>query len=184
MKEESPTAPEGLLSGLLESAHCFQCRRCCIFYPDEQGAAPRFTDTSHAQLLQDFPHLDLHFHPHGALWQIEGLPIPGDPAGRVVCPFYDLTTARCAIYASRPFDCIVWPFYLLRRDGEVSAAFSTFCEPVTALPRTRLLELLQGPLGRYLVEEVRRWPDLIVEDRDEGRTLLALSDLPGDKGVF
>ncbi len=164
-----------LLGPWLSSDDCLRCRTCCLFAPARRQYAPFFTAETRQQVLQTFPDRQLHFTPHGSLWQIELWPLPNDPQNYYVCPFYDVSTARCDIYPYRPFDCLIWPFYIMRQNDEIVITVSPACEAVAHYPMAVLTAAVQGPLGRYIVAEARQCPDLITEYYDNALVLLTVT---------
>lgn len=164
-----------LLDPLLRSDDCLRCCSCCRFKPARRPYAPFFTADTRQRVLQAFPDRELRFTPHGVLWQIELWPLPNDPQNYYVCPFYDVGTARCDIYSYRPFDCLIWPFYIMHQNGEIVITVSPACEVVAHYPIAVLTASAQGPLGRYIVAGARQCPDLIAEYYDNALILAVVT---------
>lgn len=143
-----------LLTKILTRETCAGCRRCChferydvrdtpILSKDErtraEGMAPgtRFLPTGQESYLFRFPEESRE----------EEFP----------CPLLDREKG-CRLGEEKPFDCRLWPFCLMQKDGQRLIALSPLCEAVAALPLGTILSFLKE-LAPAVFAYARAHPD-------------------------
>lgn len=165
-----------LLNKILQSKHCFTCRICCKFGPDDRIDAPMFTEEIKKRIIRKFPSKNLKFDSIGILYKIILNPLSGKKE-HYICPLYDRHTSKCLIYEYRPFDCLTWPFYIMKKVKKIIITLSPDCPFVNKKPLSFLTEFAKAKIAPYMIKEVRRYPDLITEYHGNAKILLDITDI-------
>ncbi|MBU0978391.1 YkgJ family cysteine cluster protein [Patescibacteria group bacterium] len=165
-----------LLDDVLKSHHCMNCRLCCKYGPDDKVDAPLFTLEAKDRLLVDFPDRNIEFRQVGILWQIVLKRLEDELKERYICPVYDKKACQCEVYEYRPFDCVTWPFYIMRKDKRVLITLSFDCPVVMRANTSFLIELAKFKIGPFMIEQARIHPDLITEYHGHAKILLDVTD--------
>lgn len=163
---------DGLLKGILTSQNCMDCRACCKFGEDDKVDAPMFTKAHAEELQKRFE--GVAFEPTGNLMKIVLKPL--EQKGKYVCPLYDMKTSMCNIYSERPFDCITWPYYAMKKDDRVLITLSADCPYVNEHSLEIIKDHFVKKMKEYLLGEIRKYPDLIVDYRNETRVLFDITE--------
>ena len=115
---------------IVHHEQCLRCHECCRFRADRQDFAPIFTIEEVERIRAAGKALP-EFTPFKATDNVLQIRLKqaenDDPVYPYVCPFLDETDYRCTIYETRPFDCRVWPFIVLKEaeTGQVKLAHFT-----------------------------------------------------------
>lgn len=165
-----------LLNGILQSMHCFTCRICCKFGPDDCIDAPMFTEQTKNRIIRKFPRKNLKFDSIGSLWKIVLKPL-SNKKERYICPLYHLYTSKCLIYKYRPFDCLTWPFYIMRKGEKIIITLSPDCPIANKRPLSFLTELAKSKIAPYMIKEAKKYPDLITEYHGNAKILLDITHM-------
>ncbi|MFH1284102.1 MAG: hypothetical protein ABIH78_00745 [Candidatus Peregrinibacteria bacterium] len=147
---------------ILASEDCFNCRKCCKYEPDELMDAPMFTEEQRLRAETEFRVKNLRFEQRGKLWQVVLDDIPR--SDKKICPFFDADTAHCLVHDYEIFDCLTWPFYIMRVDRKVMITLSPDCPIV--IERSQIEDLkryAKERIGPRTLEKARQHPDLITE---------------------
>lgn len=147
---------------ILASEDCFNCKKCCRYEPDELMDAPTFTEEQHLKAEAEFKIKNLRFEQRGKLWQVVLNDILG--SDKKICPLFDANTAHCLVHNYEIFDCLTWPFYIMRVDGKVMITLSLDCPIV--IERVQIEDLkkyAKEKIGPQMLAKAKQHPDLITE---------------------
>ncbi len=129
---------------IIPPGYCGRCRGCCRFHHDHGPWVPHLLASEAG--LED---------------KVRTVPAENGDATPFRCVSLDTQSSSCAIYASRPFECRLYPFVLNRREGRFFLAADQDCPFVMERGDSpefrdfcgRLRELLQGPAWRRELRE-------------------------------
>ncbi len=106
---------------------CLSCKGCCRFAQQGSLWAPALLREELASLVCDDK------IPPMAVARDTTLRLVEVREGNVyVCPLFDTRAARCNLYTSRPFECQLYPFLVLRKGRNIFLALHTQCRFVAA----------------------------------------------------
>ena len=149
-------------SSILNSKDCFNCKKCCRFEPDEFSDAPMLTEEQRLRAKAEFVIKNITFEQRGKLWQIVLDNIPG--SNKKICPLFDEDTAHCLAHDYEIFDCITWPFYIMKVDERIVITISPDCPIVIGkLQIEDLKKYAKEKIGPEMLEKAKQYPDLITE---------------------
>jgi Fe-S-cluster containining protein len=126
------------------SEYCLNCRGCCRFNQKEGPWLPQLLNGEKTE--------------HGTL---ELVACDSSQGCAYRCSFLDLSGNVCAIYASRPFECRLYPFVLNRRGGRFFLSVDLNCPYAGERSQSaefiayagRLVELLRTPEWREALKQ-------------------------------
>jgi len=98
------------VKNIVNSKICLKCRGCCYFDENEKYLAPFFSNEELSKISSK-TFRDNFKKKSGKLLQIK-LSIADDKIGKLKCPLLDEKTHQCLIYEKRPFECMLWPFFI------------------------------------------------------------------------
>jgi Fe-S-cluster containining protein len=151
--------PLKVSDNLLTSTECFNCKKCCQYEPDELVDAPMFTPEQRKKLETEFKIMDICFEQVGKLWRIILDDIRGSE--KKICPLYNWDNGHCLGYSLEIFDCLTWPFYIMKSGTETLITVSTDCPTVNAHDSAVLKEYAINRIGPRMFTAAQSNPDLI-----------------------
>jgi Fe-S-cluster containining protein len=104
-----------------ESA-CLECRGCCRFQKQESAWSPCLLEEEMLELADrpGIPAVNISI-------EKKIIPIPDIGNKSFVCPFLNLEDNKCKIYATRPFECQLYPFLIAFRDKKILLTIDLNC---------------------------------------------------------
>jgi Fe-S-cluster containining protein len=131
----------------VSSAFCLKCKLCCRFVHRDSVWIPHLTDQDISVLSKD---TEAH---HFISRQKTIDPVPMMDKDLYVCPLFTTANSKCRIYETRPFECLLYPFLINRKEGMPFLAVDINCpyvEERLGLPEfksyvTYLTDLLTSP---------------------------------------
>lgn len=148
---------------------CNKCRKCCIFNETELSEAPLITNEIKLDIIHKFNMSTTDFEAIGSLWRIK-LKAAERP-GHWVCPMYDANNNICLIQSQKPYNCVLYPFYVMRKEDKLIIGLSQVC-PVTAKKNDEFLRnYANGILKVKIVEQIEAFPEYIMDFRPEAKIL-------------
>ncbi len=143
-----------MLREVLSPSDCARCRLCCGFDQSDLWEIPVFSAELRERLAGERPELVLL--PHGKKSFVLDMRFGED--GLAYCPA--LSEKGCTLGENKPFDCRIWPFRVLSREGKTVLALSPVCKTVAAADEKKLSELA-GRLASAARDEIGRNPDIV-----------------------
>lgn len=136
-----------MLSDIIKPFNCAACEFCCKFTEDNLWDVPLFTET---QML---------LYPNISFKQYEGLwtPLLIKESPFYKCPFYN-SDMGCVLKDSKPFDCDLWPFYVMKKDSKIVVSLCNDCSVVNETDFGLLLTILSENRDRIL-DVCKQYPD-------------------------
>lgn len=110
-----------MIAQFVTNDFCLKCKLCCRFVHRDSVWIPHLTDMDTAVLSKDGE--ARHFISRSRT--IEPVPVPDSDV--YVCPLFTVANNKCRIYASRPFECRLYPFLINRKEGTVFLAADVNC---------------------------------------------------------
>ena len=151
------------------SEWCLRCQRCCRFSNQVSPWIPVFSAKEAEELIaRGYPlaafNKDFNEEP-----SVDVRVKVKEYKDYYICPFFDPEKNCCDVYPLRPFDCRLYPFLLVRRDGVLYLGVDKECPFVEHLFETDqewhiqkftdyLVDYLASPEGR---DEVGTHPSMI-----------------------
>ncbi|MDD5108389.1 MAG: YkgJ family cysteine cluster protein [Candidatus Omnitrophica bacterium] len=101
---------------------CLKCKGCCRFKDADSVWSPCLLDEE----IQDL--LDKKGIPAASISIKRRLQLIANPEGPdFICPFLSSPDNKCKIYATRPFECQLYPFLINLRKGKVLLTVDLNC---------------------------------------------------------
>ena len=110
-----------MITQIVPVGHCLKCKGCCRFKEADSVWVPTLLEEEVLELIDK----DL---PSAAISKGKRLmAIPSEEEGSFICPFLKVQGNACAIYASRPFECQLYPFLITLRNKKVILTVDLNC---------------------------------------------------------
>jgi Fe-S-cluster containining protein len=150
---------------------------CCRFY--EQKYAPKFTEEEYDNVAMDEEVKKVMIKISKNMWQPK---LSEKDGPYFLCPFVKNNTS-CGIYEKRPFDCKIWPFFVIKRGGDYFLALDDEeCYCLEKLKNTiemknHILQIAETVQKEHFVEIFKKYPELIWEHDETFKILCPLNVL-------
>lgn len=151
---------------IITREECAVCRYCCIFDSSDLTEMPIIPDAMKKELEKRFP--DLKFHPHGACWMFQVEP---DEEGLYRCPMH--SEQGCILGDQKPFDCLIYPFCIMRWDSRLVISLTSECAAAYNKPLAQMMDVLEQGLADRIFAEAKANPDF-VRDFVDGAVILKM----------
>lgn len=142
-----------MLSNYIKSENCHVCQFCCRFRNSNLWDVPLFTDEEKLELEKKYS--DIIFERVNGLWT----PRLISENEFFNCPFLNHEIG-CILGKEKPFDCTIWPFYVMDKNGKIVLAKCNDCETINKIDKDSLIFLLQTYLLQ-IKEYIDKYPDYI-----------------------
>lgn len=120
-----------------------------------------FTPEQRERLETEFKFLNIHFEQVGALWRIMLNDIPF--SAKKICPLYNYKYGHCLGYNLEIFDCLTWPFYIMKSDAAIVITISEDCPKINSHGYIALKEYAINYIGPRMYAAAQANPDLVTE---------------------
>lgn len=160
-----------MIKKILKNSSCAECRMCCIFDRYDIWETPIFDSDTMNAVLKLFP--DAKFHKKGNGFILDAGEISGEDI--FSCPA--LTENGCILGDNKPFDCRIWPFRIMRKDGRRVIAVSSLCENVYGQSHESLIDFLNEGLAEKIFAYADEFPEAVHEFYDNYAVLLSENDM-------
>ncbi|MDR0946657.1 MAG: hypothetical protein LBM87_02770 [Ruminococcus sp.] len=171
-----------LLNDLLTGKDCAECRLCCWFTKYDLWETPVLTDNLREYITDNYPGVRMTKRPNGEPGSLfimeetsEFVVFEDEEITRYNCPM--LTENGCILGDNKPFECAIWPYRIMHKNGVYFISLSTLCKPILDNSMKSLLsKLTTGGLKQQIVEYARENPCIIKEYKDGYPILMILSE--------
>ena len=159
-----------MLSELMSKETCAHCRYCCSFKRTSLWELPLFPADELKKLAKD---TDAKCVYEGSgktafgRFDLSGEYLTDNSEEEIPCPFLDMDTGCTLDGDNEPFDCRLWPFRVMNKNGHLLLCISIACPSIM----TWELEHLRAYSQENLRKPVRAYVDkhpYIVKDMQEG----------------
>ena len=157
-----------MLKNILSPSDCAKCRICCVFDRYDLWETPTIPNEMKVALSDLDPSLE--FISHGSSWLFR---MHESSDGLYYCPM--LTETGCKLGDSKPVECRIWPYRVMKLDGRLIIAVASICPIMYHKPLDALVSELDNGLAEFMFEEAEKNPDMIKEYQ-EGYPILKVSD--------
>lgn len=146
-----------MLENLLSPEDCSKCPdKCC-----------KFTDPSHLPILTETEFNSIRkngitYNQKGNLFQLKSSVINSE--GKTICPFL-IEDKGCEL-KHHPFECAIWPFYVMRFSGNVVIAVSPNCPAVNGKRFEDIQKTVNDGLSDCILGMIKEYPGLIEDYYD------------------
>lgn len=155
---------------LVTAADCAQCKECCFFESYTLADTPSVSDDTAVRASMLIPEVRFT-EPYGKRLF---LMLPTDDPEIFVCPMLDHSKG-CLLGADKPFECRLFPFALMQRDGVRMITLSPSCPCISEQSREHMKRTAADLLSDVLAEADRR-PEL-VRPYEAGYTVMCTEQL-------
>lgn len=162
-----------MIKKILKSSSCAECRMCCIFDKYDIWETPFFDHATMKTVLDISP--DAKFHKKGGGFILDAGVISGDDI--FSCPAH--SDNGCMLGDDKPFDCRIWPFRIMIKDGMRVIAVSSLCKNVYNQPKQSLIDFLREGLAEKIFAYADKFPESIHKFYDNYSVLLSENDMKG-----
>lgn len=142
-----------MLSQYIKKENCHACRFCCRFQNSNLWDVPLFTDKDKSKLEKIYTYI--HWKKVSKLWT----PMLVKEHDFFDCPFLDHDKG-CMLGKSKPFDCAIWPFYVMNKNGKNVLTQSFDCEIINNIADDKLLSLLNTYFTQ-IRDYINEYPDYV-----------------------
>lgn len=144
-----------MLKEILNKSTCAECRMCCIFDRYDIWETPLFDEETKNKVLAF--NSDAEFVKVGSKYMLNaGKLADGD---LFTCPA--LTENGCILGDEKPFDCKIYPFRVMEKDGKRVIAVSTLCESVYGQNHNKLKEFLENGFAKKIFAYADENPETV-----------------------
>lgn len=150
-----------MLKKILNPKSCAACRVCCGFDREDVWEVPLISHEL-ADYIKKNINADIALEPVGDEYRFKMNFKDGEELS--YCPM--LTDTGCILKDSKPFDCRIWPFRVMKiSDGIIGITVSPVCEAVSALSVSKLTEFITGGEGiaEVIFDYAKAHPDIVKE---------------------
>ncbi|MDD3374248.1 MAG: YkgJ family cysteine cluster protein [Candidatus Omnitrophica bacterium] len=102
------------LKQFVDQETCLACRGCCRFYEEKSLWRPKLTKQEAAYVSEEIIDED---------YRVKSV-VSGS---QYLCSFLDEKTSLCRKYVERPFECVLYPFVLVKDNDKVMVAVHLAC---------------------------------------------------------
>lgn len=156
-----------MLKEILDPCCCAQCRICCVFDSTDIWEIPVFSGETAEKIMAENP--DIRFIPKGGGYVTEtGNLVDGE---LFRCPA--LGENGCILGDSKPFDCRIWPFRIMKIGDRRGITVASLCHAVYSQPLSGLVNFLRKGLADEIFRYADEHPE-IIKEYDEGYPVLLL----------
>ena len=154
-----------MIKKLLSPKECERCRFCCSFRRASLWEAPLFFEEEKKK-LEEMGYTFIRHQGYG-LMDLAPLYKTADPEEEAAC-FFLVPGKGCILTDElKPFDCKIWPFRLMRKQGRFVLALTPTCPVINkhSLAELKAFVTEEG-LVRSIYEEGQKHPQMIKEYRE------------------
>lgn len=160
-----------MLSELISKEDCAACRYCCSFKKTSLWEVPSFPADTLKRISKelDDPKIIINKGEKCSFghFDLSGEYISNADNEEVPCPCLDMEVGCTLSEEYKPFECKLWPFRVMKKDGRTVLAISIACPSIMKWEcewlRSFAQEHLKAPVQEYLKEN-----PYIVKDICEG----------------
>lgn len=162
-----------MLKNILSSTDCAACRICCVFDRYDLWETPSIP----AAMKEALEDLDpsVEFISKGNSYRFK---MAEDSEGLYCCPM--LTETGCKLGDSKPMECRIWPFRLMRLGDSLVIAMASICPTMYKKSLKRLIDELDNGLADIIYAEGEKFPEMIKE-YSEGYPILKVKNIPSQE---
>lgn len=160
-----------MLKEILSGDTCAKCRMCCVFDRYDIWETPVFDENSR-NLVMKYDH-EAKFARKGRGFVLNVGEITDGELYN--CPA--LTENGCVLGDNKPFDCRIWPFRIMERDGKRVIAVSTLCEEIHNRDHEELKTFLKKGLAAEIFAYADKNPEAVKPYYDNYTVILEECDL-------
>ncbi len=146
-----------MLKEILSPKSCAECRLCCGFDRDDSWENPVISECSAELIKENHPGKSLERYGDKSYRFV----LEYGEDGLAYCPA--LSDTGCTLSADeKPFDCKIWPYRVMNKDGRLVLVLSPVCEVLYNEDRKRTEEFGKK-LAPSVFSEAEKNPDIIKE---------------------
>ncbi|MBM4311100.1 MAG: YkgJ family cysteine cluster protein [Deltaproteobacteria bacterium] len=144
---------EEIITDIVNSVDCLNCRGCCWFSIGEEHLLP-FFGQQEINSLDTEEQKKLHKTSEG-LFQAESITSKVKKGVRI-CAFLEEVSHKCSIYEKRPLDCLLWPFDVIRLKNRKQSSIYLSVVSNQMCPATKKGNLLLQDTGQRIIRRLEK----------------------------
>lgn len=153
-----------MLSELLSKSTCAQCRFCCSFRRCSLWETPLF-DIESVKILSKKGYKFDCTDDYGKII-LEDKYLTDNPEEEAPCYFLDNQKGCILTDDLKPFDCKIWPFRLMDKNGQLVVALTPSCPAINKYSLDTLKDFLNKGTGEKIYNYGKKHPFIIKEYRE------------------
>jgi len=146
-----------MISEIITKKDCAKCKKCCQFESGKFDDVPRFSKRLTSQIKNKFGNR-IVFTNKTDFYNVKLQKIS---ESKYQCPFLDIEKG-CQLSDSRPFDCKIFPFYLMNYKGDTVISISKDCPVIMEKKLSLLYNYFENTINHY-ISNLLKDGDFIVE---------------------
>lgn len=159
-----------MLTEILSRSKCAECRVCCVFDRSDVWETPLITPELAKLLEEKYPNIRLKKTSENAECKV--IDAEFDEKGLYTCPL--LSEKGCVLGDDKPYDCRIWPFRVMKKDGLLLLTLSPVCDYVSSLSVNEVSRFV-SKIAPKIFEEAERNPEM-VKEYIEGYPIFAVKE--------
>lgn len=145
-----------MLKNILKGSDCASCKICCVFDKYDIWETPVLDEKLKALVSERYP--EISFVQKGSGWIFR---MTEAEDGLYYCPMLD-PRSGCMLGDSKPFDCRIWPYRIMKLDGKRVISIASICPTMYAKPLSELCgELEKDGLAEKITAFADSHPDIV-----------------------
>ena len=141
-----------MLSQYIKKENCHKCQFCCRFNYNNLWDVPLFTNEEKEKWEKKYS--SITFKKMKTLWT-PTLIVEGEYFN---CPF--LNHDGCILGKNKPFDCAIWPFYVMKKEGNIVLAKCNDCQTINEVSKESLMLSMNVHILQ-IKDYIDKFPDYI-----------------------
>ena len=153
---------------------CAKCRFCCSYRRSSLWETPLIDENLLEKLKRTYPNAKFKSMNGYITIDLDNLYKTDDPKEEALCWFNN--GRGCVLGEDRPFECRVWPFRVMKRDGQLVIALGTGCPFFAKKELNEINDLLNSGLDKEMLDYAEKFPVFVKEYKENYKVLKILED--------
>lgn len=168
-----------MLTKLFGRKTCAECKWCCVFDKTDHWETPLIVSENLSVLRQKFP--EATFAPLNKDYKLDlsSTFVSDNPKEYAFCPFLDQKSGCVLPEEEKPFDCKIWPFRLMRKEGDLVLTLTPTCPACNAMPIELIEDFAKQGIVKVIANYADDHPDMILPYRNGYPVVQNLSEQEG-----
>lgn len=160
-----------MLSDLISKKDCANCQFCCVFKETSLWEVPTFPEDTINRIAKEVKSADVVINKGEKCsyghFDLSKKYSSNDPNEEVACPCLDSQTGCTLSDEYKPFECKLWPFRVMKKDGRNVIAVSIACPAVKKWECEWLRSFADSKLKAPVKDYIKTHP-YIIKDIQKG----------------
>jgi len=163
-----------MLETVLSPSDCAKCEFCCSFRKQSLNLTPKFAAESVEEICKLYPEAKFKTLPNGAVTiDLDDKFISDDSSEEALC-YFNREGCKLPLHL-KPFDCVLWPFRLMREGDSLCLALVPSCPWIDKSDMTKLRKVA-AELSKEALKYAATHPEIIIDYREDYEIIIRLSE--------